>query len=286
MSRYGGGNWRISDVETGFSEELDYDASGTANQPVFSSDGSSTLIPGRSARIYRCGGTDMLDGAPELAVDARATADSRFVAFTGVVFKDDAGVDIPDETSAWVAELIDGQWHARRVSAPLSTNLRAVHRAVVSQEGSRVAWLLDGSGVHFFVITADDVRDPVRFLAEGLRVRFSDDDPPSYWFASHFERVAYLSGDRSAPAHVRVLDLADPSAPALLADLSAPDGKSIDWAAWSPDGTALAYGALDPMSTTLAVDIYVTRFRDGAFEPPRLLGTTLNRVGAAFQWEP
>jgi hypothetical protein len=273
-------HWQVTDVEADVRVENTITGEGNQRGPVFNSDGTWMLVPGDAPPRIRwrgCGECTQLDGAPAFARDARATADPRFIVFTGP-----SQFVEPDETSAWVAEHIDGRWRARHVFTPGAMAIPQVSEPVVSRTGSRAAWRFGAEGSAMFVVTRDELRDPATFRVDALRNGFPE---PSHWFSGDLERFAYLMGSGSFPT-LRVLDVTDPSAATLLGELTAPAGLTIGWVAWSAGGTALAFTARDRAVSTPGARIYVTRIVDGTLEAPRFLGTTLNNEWVAFQWAP
>jgi Tol biopolymer transport system component len=244
--------------------------------PVFSGDGAWMFVPGAPPRIqWRGCGEPVLADAPAWGLDARATADGRHLVFTG---PDE--LEQPERSSAWTAELIDGQWHARRVYTPTGTSLSTVHWPRVARTRSRAAWTMGyGFPGEVFVVTGDDLRDPRTFRADGL-----DGDYALYAFAPELDRFAYTVG--ATRTTVRVLDVNDPSAASVLGEATISSSTPIMWMAWSSDGSALAFATADPAGGGRESAIYVTRIRNGVVEPARFLGTTLTGFQVPAQWEP
>jgi hypothetical protein len=234
------------------------------------------FAPGAPPRIQWLGCDEReLQDAPAWGLDAHATADGRYIVFTGP-----EQFDRPDRSSAWTAELIDGHWRARHVYSPTDASFTLVHSPVVARTRSRAAWAVgDVYPRGVFVVTGDDLRDPKTFRAEGI-----EGDYELHAFSPELDRFAYTVG--ATRTTVRVLDVADPSAASLVGEATISSSTPIMWIAWSSDGNALAFATGDPAGGGREAAIYVTRIRNGVLEPPRSLGTTLTGFEVPAQWEP
>jgi hypothetical protein len=190
--------------------------------------------------------------------------------------------DLPNRSSAWGAELVDGHWRARQVytSMEISFPFRGdgVEHPTVARTRSRAAWSVISGAIlgEVFVVTGDEMREPRRFRAV--------DRHGSYWFSPELDRFAYVVGDELKT--VRIMSLLDSSAVSVLGDLTIASLQPIVWGAWSQDGTAFAFATDDPTSFANPVEIYVARIRNGVLEPAQLLGATLDGPEWAAQWEP
>lgn len=277
------GAWEVFEAELGTGDvvQVDVDFAGfpaLEYMPVFSADGAWLMLPGAGPRILGRGCSEPQALAPAIAGDPRATADGRYIVFTGSSQSGRQG-----ESSAWVAELKHGAWEARHVFTPTAVPIPAVFQSTVARTRPRAAWRIgDYFGGDTFVVTDDHLVDPATFRAEGLRVE-EFVSVQTYWFSGELERFAYLTAD-DQPV-LRVIDLTDRHAPALLGELSVAPGRVLTRAQWSSDGSALAFAAVDAIAGT-GVDVHVARIRNGVLEAPQLLGTTRNDPGSAFYWEP
>jgi hypothetical protein len=272
----------MTDVEGHIREELDqpvqelglYVPRPRGYQPVFSGDGAWMLVPGAPPQLrWRGCGAPELEDAPAWGLDAHATADGRYIVFTG---PDQFGR--PERSSAWAAELVDGRWRARHVYTP--AGFSQVHQPVVARSRSRAAWALgDTYARDELVITGEDLLDPETFRAEGI-----EGDYELYAFSPELDRFAYTVG--AGRTTVRALDVSDPSAASLVGEVTISSSTPIQWAEWSSDGNALAFATADPAGGGREAAIYVTRIRNGVLEPARSLGTTLTGFEVPAQWEP
>lgn len=277
-------SWDITDVDAHIRKQLtvpieegtSYIRRPDGYEPVFSGDGAWMFAPGAPPRIHWRGcGEQVLEEAPAWGFDAQTTADGRHFVFIG---PDPSGQF--ERSSAWTAELVDGQWRARLVYTPTDVSFSSVHSPIVARTRSRAAWPVgDVYPRSAFVVTGDDLRDPRTFLADGL-----EGDYEVYAFAPELDRFAYTVG--AARTTVRVMDVNDPSAASLLGEVTISSKTPIMWTAWSADGNALAFATADPAGGGRGAAIYVTRIRNGVVEPARFLGTTLTGFAVPAQWEP
>lgn len=270
--RDGENRWAALDLEADVRESI---AAPAGTMPNFSGDGAWLLTPGAPAVTVRrrgCGDPIALAGVGDFAYEGTATADGNHFAF---------GDTVGDGARLWVADRVGDTWETRLLYTPTTPMPRA-DWPIASVTGSRIAWVLGGNDTDRFLVTHDGVRDPVEVVAPDIgRVLVG-----TYWFSPDLRRLAYLTNNPGAE-RVRVLDISDPNAPALLGELADPDGRPIKWVSWSRSGNALGYAVWEqPIMPPIVSDLFVTRIAAGALETPRFLGRTLNQAEVSFHWEP